>query len=182
MNSIQKGKKAEREIAFRLSRALKRFGLTVSRTPMSGAWKTLRATSGDLIVTTQDGNEVDLGFHWEVKMASDLRASLTSFLNGQWGRVKGWWAQAAREAEANGKIPILLFRQNRTEWVVAMRLSTFATKFSQGQPFIPPSLLVADYEPGERLIFLSISSFLFLLETYFPGQNQAEELQEERES
>jgi len=99
LNSQDKGKRAEREFAAILR---KRFGLDdynkLKRTPGSGGL----GIKGDILTTQPPFNR----FHFEIK-------------HQETASIWKWLAQTEADAR-QGKLRVLAFRRNRSDWYVAM--------------------------------------------------------------
>tara|TARA_R100000329_G_scaffold144927_1_gene130019 strand:- start:38 stop:409 length:372 start_codon:yes stop_codon:yes gene_type:complete len=89
INSQQKGKRAEREVAKLINKYL---GTNVRRTPLSGALN----FKGDIIDTNPDSAAFD--YHFEVKDQKKLM-------------IPKWWEQIYGDCP-KGKIPINVFKMN----------------------------------------------------------------------
>ena len=89
INSQQKGKRAEREVAKLINKYL---GTNVRRTPMSGALN----FKGDIIDINPDSAAFD--YHFEVKDQKKLM-------------IPKWWEQIYGDCP-KGKIPINVFKMN----------------------------------------------------------------------
>jgi len=89
INSQQKGKRAEREVAKRINKYL---GTNVRRTPSSGGL----SIKGDIIDINPDSAAFD--FHFEVKNTKKLS-------------IPKWWEQIYGDCP-KGKIPMNVFKMN----------------------------------------------------------------------
>ena len=96
MNSKDKGKRAEREAASVL-RAV--FGCEFRRSQQYAGG----VDSADVV-----GGPADL--HWEVKHQERMR-------------LYDWMDQAVADSDSGEKIPLVLHRQNRKEWLVTLRVN-----------------------------------------------------------
>lgn len=100
MNSQQKGKRKEREIAHILNR---KFNANVRRTPNSGGL----SFKGDIVSLRGIISE----FHWEIKNQETIQ-------------IWGFMEQAIRDCPIQ-KIPLLVFSRAFTDNYVALRLDDF---------------------------------------------------------
>lgn len=100
LNSQQKGKRFEREIAKRLSKS---FDLDVKRTPQSGGM----SFKGDIIALKGILSE----FHWECKNQESLNI---------------WKAFKQSKSDCRiGKIPTVVFTKNFEDQYIALRFDDF---------------------------------------------------------
>ena len=89
-------------------------GLPWERTPMSGALNAAHGLKGDIYIPNSRNT-----FCIEVKSYKDdhLTSKILSNKNPQFME---WWDQACRQAEECRKLPLLLFKYNRSKWFVAV--------------------------------------------------------------
>lgn len=162
--SSRKGAKAERDIAAKLQEWWSQYEQTGTdgkpivfvRTPRSGGWIGARAAfkaCGDVMT-----NAPSFPFVVEVK-----RREGWSFEN--WRKnptdspVRGWWEQACAAADEQGGIPMLLFRRNRSKWLVlipshlegAIGLPTWKVPYGMHHHVSELSDYVAGYFFGQLL-------------------------------
>lgn len=88
-------------------------GLPWERTPLSGALNAVHSLKGDLYVPNSRN-----AFCIEVKSYKDdhLTSKILTSKNPQFNE---WWSQACEQAEKCDKLPLLLFKFNRSKWFVA---------------------------------------------------------------
>lgn len=84
------------------------------RTPLSGALDARHGMKGDLYIPNCDNV-----FCVEVKSYKDDHLT-SKILSGKTPTLYEWWAQAERGAEQTSKLPLLLFKYNRSKWFVAV--------------------------------------------------------------
>ena len=113
VDSRQKGARAELQARDLLR---KHTGLKWERVPGSGALHEKHGLKGDLYIP----GEHNL-FCVEVKHYKDDQIS-TKLLTGTSPTFIGWWEQTVREADQVGKIPMLLFKHDRSKWFMASEL------------------------------------------------------------
>lgn len=91
----------------------KHTGLQWERTPLSGALNPVHSLKGDLYIPNSRNN-----FCVEVK--SYKEDHLTSkILSNKSPQFYEWWEQACEQAEKCNKLPLLIFKFNRSKWFVA---------------------------------------------------------------
>lgn len=100
MNSQQKGKRFERELAKELEKV---FSVKCKRTPQSGGWE----MKGDIISV----QGVPSLYHWECKCQESLNI---------WNAL----AQAERDCQV-GKTPVVVFKRNFSQTYVALKKDDF---------------------------------------------------------
>jgi len=128
MNSREKGKRGERAAAA----ALKELGLWAQRG--------VQHAGGE---DSPDIKTAITGAHFEVKRVEK-------------GNVHQWMAQAI--ADAGAKVPVVMHRKNRTEWLLTVRLSDverFATEITSafaevGNKEVPDPLPCQSVRPDEK--------------------------------
>ena len=98
INSKQKGKRAELEVA----KILRDHGYDDARRTAQYAGNT--GDAADVIGLP--------GFHLEVKHQETVR-------------LDEWWAQAVRDSDFSGNIPLVVHRKNGQKWKVTMDFETF---------------------------------------------------------
>lgn len=88
-------------------------GLQWERTPMSGALNAVHSLKGDIYIPNSRNV-----FCIEVKSYKDdhLTSKILSSKNPQFYE---WWYQACQQAEKCDKLPLLIFKYNRSKWFVA---------------------------------------------------------------
>lgn len=108
INSKDKGKRGEREVVD----ILKTHG-----------YENARRTAQYCGNTGDASDVVGLpGFHIEVKHQEQVR-------------LDDWWAQAVRDSEGTGDIPIVVHRKNGQKWKVTMDFETFLEVIRDYVPF-----------------------------------------------
>ena len=106
VNSRQKGKKAEQQVASLLNRTT---GLPFIQTPGSGSGK----IKGDLYI--QEKHNL---FLIEVKHYRDMGLNQKIFTSKS-NVFVGWWDKAIRQAQEMKQEPLLFMKQNYSQWYVA---------------------------------------------------------------
>ena len=106
VNARQKGTKAEKEVAAILKRHT---GLEFTQTPGSGSGK----IKGDLYV--EDKHNL---FLIEVKHYKDMGFTHKIFTQKS-NTFVGWWSKLCRQATEMGQEPLLIFKENHSQWYVA---------------------------------------------------------------
>lgn len=109
INSQNKGKKAERDVAKEINRYL---GTNVRRTPSSGGL----SIKGDIIDINPDSAAFD--YHFEVKNQKNLS-------------IKKWWTQIYDDCPA-GKIPVNVFKMNG-KFYVTLELTNWLSSLAELQ-------------------------------------------------
>ena len=109
INSQQKGKRAEREVAKLINKYL---GTNVRRTPLSGALN----FKGDIIDTNPDSAAFD--YHFEVKDQKKLM-------------IPKWWEQIYGDCP-KGKIPINVFKMN-ARFYATLEFTDFLNLLAESQ-------------------------------------------------
>jgi hypothetical protein len=110
IDSRAKGRNAEMKARDELRKLT---DLRWERTPMSGALGAQHKLKGDLYVP-----EVALRYCVEVKHYKDDHIS-TKIITSVKPMFFEWWDQTIREAEQMEKLPLLLFKHNRSKWFAA---------------------------------------------------------------
>jgi len=108
----QKGATAETRARDELRAATK---LNWERVPGSGALDAKHGLKGDLYVP----NEKNL-YAVEVKHYKDSHID-HSLLTGKSPQIIEWWQQAVRQGEQVGKIPLLIFKHDRSKFFAAFQ-------------------------------------------------------------
>lgn len=88
-------------------------GLEWERTPLSGALSANHKLKGDLYLPDRKNT-----FSVEVKSYKDDHLT-SKILSGKSPQFLEWWDQAERQAVECDKLPLLLFKFNRSKWFVA---------------------------------------------------------------
>lgn len=107
VDSRAKGRQAELKCRDELRKLT---GLAWERTPMSGALDAKHMMKGDLYVP-----QVNTKYCVEVKSYKDDHMT-TKLLTGVNPQLFQWWEQAEREANQMNKLPLLIFKHNRSKW------------------------------------------------------------------
>lgn len=108
VNSKQKGKRAELEVA----KILKQHGYDDARRTAQYCGST--GDAADVVGLP--------GFHLEVKHQETVR-------------LDEWWAQAKRDSDFTGNIPLVVHRKNGQKWKVTMDFETFLEVIKDYVPF-----------------------------------------------
>lgn len=115
VNSIRKGKSFERDCAKLLTEAL---GIPIVRIPQSGAFSTVHSTpmwAGDLMCS-DPGKDVPFVFEAKFYREADLHHIISS----KNPKIVEWIRQAVRESSHTGKVPVVLYKYNRSNAVFAV--------------------------------------------------------------
>jgi len=88
-------------------------GLMWERTPMSGALDAIHQLKGDIYVP-----QVNTRYCIEVKFYKDDHIN-TKLLTSKTPTFLNWFNQAEREANQMNKLPLLVFKHNRSKWFAA---------------------------------------------------------------
>lgn len=114
--SKRKGSRGELKVAKMFSSW---WGSEFARTPSSGGFATSKFrkdwNAGGDLVTPDDL----FPFCVEVKNVKDWR--LEDLLTSASSNLLKYWEQAVQESEENGKVPLLVFKRNRSDWFVMMQ-------------------------------------------------------------
>ena len=119
INSRQKGAKAESDLVTNL-KALT--GLDWVRTPRSGAGP----IKGDLIIR---GFKEKNRFTVEAKHYKDDALTSKLLLAKGQQNLDRWWEQSLEEAKVMRREPLLIFRHNRSKWLVATFIAPINTEY-----------------------------------------------------
>lgn len=84
------------------------------RTPLSGALDARHGMKGDIYIPNKDNV-----YCVEVKSYKDDHLT-SKVLSSKSPTLYEWWAQTEREAQQTSKLPLLLFKYNRSKWFVAV--------------------------------------------------------------
>ena len=106
VNSRRKGHDAELKVAAMLHR---HSGLTFTQTPGSGSGK----IKGDLYVPHKHNI-----FTIEVKFYRDMAFNHKIFTQKS-NTFVGWWSKLCKQAEQMEQEPLLIFKENHSQWYVA---------------------------------------------------------------
>jgi len=110
VDSRQKGARAESAAKGLL---IKHTGLDWQRTPGSGALNAAHKLKGDLYIPDCKNK-----FCVEVKHYKDDHLT-SKLLTDKHPQLLKWWDQAERQGEQTDRIPLLLFKFDRSKWFVA---------------------------------------------------------------
>ena len=83
------------------------------RTPLSGALDAKHGLKGDLYIPNANNT-----FCVEVKSYKDDHLT-SKVLTSKSPTIYGWWEQTLRESAQTNKLPLLMFKYNRSKWFVA---------------------------------------------------------------
>jgi hypothetical protein len=110
IDSRAKGRTAEMKARNELRKLTR---LNWERVPMSGALDAKHGLKGDLYVP-----DADIKYCVEVKHYAEdhFNSKILTSKNPQFIQ---WWKQTIREADEIDKLPLLLFKYNRSKWFVA---------------------------------------------------------------
>jgi hypothetical protein len=123
VDSRQKGARAE---AAAKGLLIKHTGLDWQRTPGSGALNAAHKLKGDLYVPDEKNK-----FCVEVKHYKDDHLT-SKLITDKTPQIMKWWEQAVRQGVQTGRIPLLLFKFDRSKWFVAF--TNFALGDTAGMP------------------------------------------------
>jgi hypothetical protein len=110
VDSRQKGARAE---AAAKGLLIKHTGLDWQRTPGSGALNAAHKLKGDLYVPDEKNK-----FCVEVKHYKDDHLT-SKLITDKTPQIMKWWEQAVRQGVQTGRIPLLIFKFDRSKWFVA---------------------------------------------------------------
>jgi hypothetical protein len=110
VDSRQKGARAE---AAAKGLLIKHTGLDWQRTPGSGALNAAHKLKGDLYIPDEKNK-----FCVEVKHYKDDHLT-SKLITDKTPQIMKWWEQAVRQGEQTSRIPLLLFKFDRSKWFVA---------------------------------------------------------------
>ncbi|ATS94087.1 putative D14 protein [Pectobacterium phage DU_PP_V] len=113
-DSREKGKRGEYQVRDSL-RSLT--GLEWERVPGSGAFGQNHGLKGDIYLPATSPRISKYCF--EVKWYAGDNIS-SNLLNSTESQLEKWWGQTVREAGQMGTLPILVFKKDRGEWLVAL--------------------------------------------------------------
>lgn len=110
VDSRSKGQRAEYQIRDKMRAHT---GLQWERVPGSGGFSAVHALKGDIYIP-----DVDIKHCIEIKHYKDdtVNSLLLKNMDGQLGK---FWAQTCREAAQIKKEPLLIFKKDRGQWLVA---------------------------------------------------------------
>ena len=121
INSRNKGASAEREIAKLLYDEL---GVKLSRNLEQSR------TGGHDLTPEQSGGLLD-GYAIEVKRYAKITTSL----------LRGFWLQACEQAKRANKVPVLIYRQDRQDWLTVIPLHQINPALSESNSFDSVAIL-----------------------------------------
>ena len=113
VDSRQKGARAE---AAAKGLLIKHTGLDWQRTPGSGALNAAHKLKGDLYIPDAKNK-----FCVEVKHYKDDHLT-SKLLTDKTPQIMKWWEQAVRQGEQTSRLPLLLFKFDRSKWFTAFTL------------------------------------------------------------
>jgi Holliday junction resolvase len=105
-------------------------GLNWQRTPGSGALNEAHKMKGDLYVP-----EVKMVYAVEIKHYKDDHLT-SKILTDKSPQLLQWWEQAVRQGKQMDKLPLLLFKFDRSKWFVM---------YNHPAPSTAPALKIMDY-------------------------------------
>lgn len=123
VDSKQKGTRAE-NVAKEL--LIKYTKLNWERIPLSGSLDKKHGLKGDLYVAGSNNR-----FCIEVKHYADDHVS-TKMITDKESQVEKWWKQTVREASEVNKLPLLLFKFDRSKWFVGFNNHAIGEVYSSG--------------------------------------------------
>jgi len=129
VDSRDKGARAEAQ-ARKLLKELTKLGW--ERTPGSGALNEKHGLKGDIYVP----NEKNI-YCVEVKHYKDEHFN-TSLFTGKNPQLIEWWEQAVRQGNQTSRLPLLIFKHDRSKWFVAfteMPTSAYRYVFVNFEPY-----------------------------------------------
>ena len=129
VNPRDKGARAEAQARKLLKEAT---GLQWERTPGSGALNEKHGLKGDIYVP----NEKNI-YCVEVKHYKDEHFN-TSLFTGKTPQLIVWWEQAVRQGLQTNRLPLLIFKHDRSKWFVAfteMPSSNYRYVFVNFEPY-----------------------------------------------
>lgn len=112
VNSRDKGKRAEYQVRDLLR---EHNGLNWERVPGSGGFSSVHGLKGDLYVP---GVEIKTCIEVKHFKEDSINSNLLKNPDSQLGK---FWAQTCREAKQINKTPLLIFKKDRGQWIVATR-------------------------------------------------------------
>lgn len=110
IDSRAKGRTGETQARDLLRKITK---LDWERTPLSGALDPKHKLKGDLYIPGEN-----LKFCVEVKFYKDDHLT-SKLITSKQPQILDWWEQTEREANQVNRLPLLLFKFNRSKWFVA---------------------------------------------------------------
>lgn len=113
VDSRAKGARVETQVRDKLRTLTK---LKWERTPLSGATSPLLKMKGDLFIPGENNR-----YCVEVKGYKDDHLT-SKYLTSVNPMISTWWAQALREAKQTDKLPLLIFKFDRSKLFVAFDL------------------------------------------------------------
>lgn len=118
VDSRQKGARAEASAKGLL---IKHTGLDWQRTPGSGALNAAHKLKGDLYIPDEKNK-----FCIEVKHYKDDHLT-SKLLTDKTPQIIKWWEQTTRQAMQTNRLPLLLFKFDRSKWFVACDCHAFGS-------------------------------------------------------
>jgi hypothetical protein len=121
VDSKQKGARAENAAKDILIKYTK---LNWQRIPLSGALDAKHGLKGDLYIPN-----VNNVFCIEVKHYADDKIT-SKILTDKESQLQKWWLQTIREADEINKIPLLIFKFDRSKWFVGFNNHAITNSYS----------------------------------------------------
>jgi Holliday junction resolvase len=114
VDSREKGKRAEYQVRDLLR---ERTGLGWERVPGSGGFSAVHGLKGDIYLPDQECRHCIEVKHYKDDTVNSL------LLKNPDNQLAKFWAQTVREADEINKEPLLIFKKDRGQWLVAARHS-----------------------------------------------------------
>ena len=149
--SRDKGARGEREVAI-LFRQWLGDDWTVRRLRTMD-----QSDTGDLVILPPDGHPP---FPFAVEVKTSASINLASLLWDPCALWRSWWTQACKQAEKGGKAPLLVFKRDRSPWLVAMWRWDDPADALRPVCHVEPTHVVASVRPLSALLALDPACLL----------------------
>lgn len=130
VDSRDKGKRAEYDVRDLLR---DRTGLEWERVPGSGGFGAQHGLKGDIYLPIPTGKRSK--YCIEVKHYKDDTIN-SNLVNNTVSTIEKWWEQTIREASEMSAKPMLVFKKDRGEWLVALYANDESSVYIMDESFI----------------------------------------------
>ena len=110
VDSKQKGSRAELAARDELRKLT---GIQFERTPQSGALSAVHGMKADIYIPNSSNH-----YAIEVKHYADDHFT-SKYITDKSSQLSEWWSQAVRQGEQTNKVPLLIFKFDRSKFFVA---------------------------------------------------------------
>lgn len=153
-DSREKGKRGEYQVRDKLT---EKTGLEWARVPGSGGFGAQHGLKGDVYLPTTTGRMSKYAI--EVKWYKDEQLNST-MLKDTSSQFDKWLDQTYREADQMNAKPMLIFKKDRSAWLVAIDKC-------ETDGFMLPDPYMTYYYHGREVAIMDFSEFLAAVDTEF---------------